>query len=81
MRVQVLYFQNVRKLTGSPAEPVDVSDGCTVGQLAELLAGQHPGLRTALPSLLFAVNEEHATRGHILKSGDTVAVMPPFSGG
>lgn len=81
MRVQVLYFQNVRKVTGSPGEPVDVSDGCTVGQLAELLAGLHPGLRPALGSLLFAVNEEHVKRGHLLQSGDTVAVMPPFSGG
>jgi molybdopterin converting factor small subunit len=81
MRVQLLYFQNVRKITGSLGEPVDVSEGCTVGQLADLLAARHPGLRPALGSLLFAVNERHASRGDVLAPGDTIAVMPPFSGG
>lgn len=81
MRVQLLYFQNVRKLTGSQGEPVDVSEGCTVGQLAEILAERHPALRPALASLLFAVNERHASRAEVLAPGDTVAVMPPFSGG
>lgn len=81
MRIRVLYFQNLKKVTGSAEEPVDVSSGATVGDLASILAGRHPALAPLLPSVLFAVNEEHALRDRPLGEGDTVAVMPPFSGG
>lgn len=81
MRVRVLYFQNVRKITGKSEEPVDLDNGATVAVLAETLTARHPALAEALPSLLFAVNETHAGRNDRLQNGDTVAVMPPFSGG
>lgn len=81
MRIRVLYFQNLKKVTGSAEEPVDVSEGTTVGDLAAILADRHPALAPHLPSVLFAVNEEHALRDHRLVEGDTLAVMPPFSGG
>lgn len=81
MRVQVLYFQNVRKITGKTGESVEIGPGATVGQLADTLAGRHAGLQAALPSLMFAVNETHAGRADRLNDGDTVAFMPPFSGG
>lgn len=81
MRIRVLYFQNVRKITGIAEESLDLDGAPTVGDLAEELAGRHPGLRETLTSLLFAVNETHARPADRLSGGDTVAVMPPFSGG
>jgi molybdopterin converting factor subunit 1 len=81
MRVNLLYFQSVRKLTATPGEPLDLPDGATVADLARALARRYPALEVSFPSLLFAVNEEHANRATTLHDADTVAVMPPFSGG
>jgi molybdopterin converting factor subunit 1 len=81
VNVRLLYFQNVRKLTGESAATLALADGATIADLMETLVQRHPALRSSLPSLLFAVNEEHARRSTVLREGDTVAVMPPFSGG
>ncbi|MFT5156055.1 MAG: molybdopterin synthase sulfur carrier subunit [Bacteroidia bacterium] len=34
-----------------------------------------------LPSAAFAINEEYATLEQIIKPGDTLAIIPPVSGG
>lgn len=81
MKIHVLYFQNVRKLTGCGDESLDLETGATLDTLTQELIRRHPALASSLPSLLFAVNEEHATRNDVLHPDDRVAVMPPFSGG
>ncbi len=81
MRIRVLYFQNIRKVTGMNEETVEIENGATVGNLIDSLVKKSPALAAAVPSLLFAVNEVHARESDPLKEGDTVAVMPPFSGG
>lgn len=81
MRVRILYFQDVKRRTGIPEEDLDVPQSTTVAELAERIVALHPAVGPLSRSLLFAVNEEHATRDQALAEGDTVALMPPFSGG
>jgi molybdopterin converting factor small subunit len=55
-------------------------------QLRRLLAQQYPGLAAFLQdetSVTMAVNEEYVPPGQVvtLKPGDTVALIPPISGG
>jgi sulfur-carrier protein len=50
----------------------------------QLLATMYPKLATMVldeDSLTLAVNEEYVTDTLLLKSGDTVALIPPISGG
>lgn len=81
IRIRVLFFATARLHAGVPEADLIVPTGSTVGGALDLLAGLYPRLAPLLPSLLVAVDEEWAPRSAALKGGDTVAVMPPVSGG
>lgn len=81
MDVEVLYFQSVKKIAGRPREKLSLPSRATVADLVHRIEALHPGLAPLAPSLLFAVNEEHAPADHELAEGDLIALMPPFSGG
>ena len=79
MSVSVLLFAAARRWTGRGALSLEAVPGMTVrGLLADpSLAALGPHLS----SLRFAVNEEFAPLDAAVKDGDTVAVLPPVSGG
>ena len=81
MRVRILYFQNVKLRAGTPEEFMEVPEGATVAELTEKIVAAHPEIGPIARSLLFAVNEEQVGQSHLLTDGDTLALMPPFSGG
>jgi molybdopterin converting factor subunit 1 len=81
MKVTVRYFQSLRRSMGTSSETVLLPDGANLGNLIEQLDQRNGELSRLAPSLLFAVNQEHAGRDSPLADGDEVAIMPPFSGG
>lgn len=81
MPVEVRYFAAAREGAGLAAERLEVPVGLTAGSLLALLAGRHPGLAPVLAGLRLAVNERFVPAGAILAAGDTVALIPPVSGG
>ena len=82
MKVVVLYFAALRELLGISEETiVDVSGPLPVHAFAELLGQRHPVLVPRLASVRFAVNESFASASDPIEDGDTVALIPPVSGG
>ena len=81
MKIQVRYFHSVAKLMEVNSEFIELPDGSRVADLAISLSSRETRLVSIAPSLLFAVNSEHALRDTMLRDGDEVALMPPFSGG
>ncbi len=79
--VSVLFFAAARHGAGADHVELALPRGATVSDALALLAERHPALRELLPSLLAAINEEWAPRTATLREGDTLAVMPPVSGG
>jgi MoaE-MoaD fusion protein len=74
VRVTVRLFAGLRERAGrGRLELDDVTSVDAVWERLEL--GDEP------PGLLYAVNREYVTRGHVLHDGDEVAVIPPVSGG
>jgi MoaE-MoaD fusion protein len=74
VRVTVRLFAGLRERAGrGRLELDDVASVDAVWERLEL--GDEP------PGLLYAVNREYVTRGHVLHDGDEVAVIPPVSGG
>lgn len=82
MRVQILPF-GVLKDALSEAT-VDLPAQATVGDLLTILDEKllgDPVAARLLPRIAVSVNTEYAQRGHILREGDLVGLLPPVSGG
>ncbi|ASW89211.1 MoaD/ThiS family protein [Mycobacterium marseillense] len=80
--VTVRYFAAAHAAAGVEAETLVVRPGTTVGELVERLATRGSRLATVLSRCSYlcdgvAVRDETTT----LQSGDTIDVLPPFSGG
>ncbi len=77
--VTVLYFAQLRDRCGCEREQVDTPAG-TVRALYEERAACH-GLPLPPRGIMPAVNEDLARWDTVLHAGDTVAFLPPVSGG
>ena len=76
--INILLFAHLQEQVGESQLKVALSD-VTVAQLKEWLEKHYPQL--ALQQIMTAVNEEFATDTTIVQSGDTIAFIPPISGG
>jgi molybdopterin converting factor subunit 1 len=81
MKLTLLYFAHLAERTGTREETRDVPDGTTTRELPALLAEAHPKLGDTLQSCRIAVDEEFASGDTTLKDGQTIAFIPPVSGG
>lgn len=87
MKIVILLFASAREAADNQSRlEWDVEDGFDTAQLRQKLAADFPRLAgTALDeaSLTLALNEEYVPTGQVmtLKEGDTVALIPPISGG
>jgi len=83
MTLVILYFAAIRELLGTSEETLEVARGsvCTIGDLAARLVYLHPELQGHLASVRFALNESFVDAAASLVDGDTVALIPPVSGG
>lgn len=84
MKVQVLFFGELRETVGTASESVDVIAGVSVSDLIDQLAARgepwQSALRTSDP-LRVAVNQEMAALKTPLTDGAEVALFRPVTGG
>jgi molybdopterin converting factor subunit 1 len=81
MNVRVLFFASLRERVKRSEAPWTLPDGETVEGLWSALVREFPQIDPMSGSVTFAVNREYVDRGHALREGDEVAVIPPVSGG
>ncbi|GAA93995.1 uncharacterized protein L969DRAFT_15728 [Mixia osmundae IAM 14324] len=90
MIIRLLYFASARTaLGGVSSEEIELAVSTKLKELSSILLDRHAGVRQELAAVLgqsaWCVNEEIVPRDeeaqHELKPGDTVAVIPPVSGG
>ena len=79
--IKVLYFAHLADRTGVREESIEVQEGVSVLELKSILDERHQGLAGALDSCRVAVDEEFASIDLALSDGQTVAFIPPVSGG
>jgi len=75
---KIMFFAHLREAAGKESITMDVS-GKTVAELKELLVTQYQ--LNQLDTVMTAINEEFATNEEIIQQGDTIAFIPPVSGG
>lgn len=75
-----MYFGVSRDQTNKDEEDLAVKENLTAGEFKKKLKEKYPKLED-IQSFALAVNESYAEDGLILKEGDTIAIIPPVSGG
>jgi len=81
MRVRVLFFGQLKEITGIAQEDAELSEGARVEDLFERYGRRFPRLAEFRPSVAASVNQEYALWRAPLSTGDEVAFLPPVSGG
>ncbi len=73
-------FGIARDILGGKNTRLQVADNATVGDLLQVLEKKYPDFRK-LTSLAVALNEEYADKTAVLRTTDTIVLVPPVSGG
>jgi molybdopterin synthase catalytic subunit len=81
MRVRVLFFGQLKDITGVTSEDAELSEGARVEDLFARYGRKFPKLAEFRTSIAASVNQEYAGWRAPLASGDEVAFLPPVSGG
>lgn len=81
MKVQALFFAQIRETFGKNEMEIELREGVTARELAKDLFEQHGAMALQDLPLLYAVNEIYAEGNTILKDGDRVSFLPPVAGG
>ncbi len=77
MNVNVLVFGQIADITGK--ESLSITGVASTDELVQLLQQKYSGLKEL--KYLVAVNKKIIQQSTELKDNDTVALLPPFSGG
>jgi MoaE-MoaD fusion protein len=78
MNVKLLFFASHKRTAGLSETDIDLSNAATVREAAHLVELK---FNLELAGSMVAVNDEYATPDVVLKSGDTLAFIPPVAGG
>jgi molybdopterin converting factor subunit 1 len=81
MQVRVLFFGQLKDITGVSQEDAELSDGARVQDVFERYGQRFPRLAEFRSSIAASVNREYAGWLAPLANGDEVAFLPPVSGG
>ena len=81
--VTVKYFANLKQMAGKDEDQFDVKEGTTLEQLSDLIKQSVPQLGDMVreKKVMISVNYDVVPLDTVLKNGDEVALLPPFSGG
>lgn len=75
-----MFFGVSRDQTNKDEENLVIEAELTAGELKSILKDKYPKLED-IQSFAIAVNESYADDSLTLKEGDTIAIIPPVSGG
>ncbi len=81
MRTRVLLFAALREAAGTRELQLELPAGASVQRLKDEVAAAHPVLARLLVNAAVALNEEYVPGDRSIHDGDTVALIPPVSGG
>jgi molybdopterin converting factor subunit 1 len=81
IKITALLFGQAREAIGTDQIELILEEPATVESAFHALKSQHPKLAAMERSLMFAINEEYATREQALSDNDRLAILPPVSGG
>ncbi|MBI5491437.1 MAG: MoaD/ThiS family protein [Deltaproteobacteria bacterium] len=81
--ITVRFFAMLKSLAKTEVKEYSVSGPVRLEELKSMLKKDFPALSGVLDSrsILISINQEFASRDAVVKDGDEVGLLPPFSGG
>ncbi|MBJ78773.1 MAG: molybdopterin synthase sulfur carrier subunit [Nitrospinae bacterium] len=81
--ITVKYFASLRTVAGKEEERFDLGSETTLEKLSDEISKTAPKISEMIRgnNLMVSVNLDVVQSGAIIKDGDEVAFLPPFSGG
>ncbi len=81
--VTVKYFANLKQMAGKDEDQFEINEGTTLEQLSDLIKQAVPQLGDMVreKKVMISVNYDVVPLDTVLKNGDEIALLPPFSGG
>ncbi len=83
MRVTVKYFASLKQMAGKEEDHFNVDEGTTLEQLSALIEQSVSQLGDMVreKKVLISLNYDVVPLDTVVKDGDEIALLPPFSGG
>jgi molybdopterin synthase catalytic subunit len=81
VRVKVLFFGQLKDITGRSEELIELSDGARLSSVFDHYASVFPRMRELKASIVMACNRQFSDPSAEVEDGDEVAFLPPVSGG
>src|SRR5436305_10786605 len=75
MRVQVLFFGQLKDLTGRSVESLPLGDQATARDVLRHYSEKYPSIVKLASSLALSINQEYAAQDAPLHDGDEVALL------
>jgi molybdopterin converting factor small subunit len=77
MAIDILFFGSLVDITETPK--IQIADLPDTEAVIDFLQIQFPALKNK--TYFFSVNKQIVHNNQVVKQGDSIALMPPFSGG
>ncbi|MCZ6512532.1 MAG: MoaD/ThiS family protein [Nitrospinae bacterium] len=83
MMVTVKYFASLKQMAGKEEDQFNVNEDTTLEQLSELIEKSVPQLGNMVreKKVIISLNYDVVPLDTVVKDGDEIALLPPFSGG
>lgn len=81
--ITVKYFASLRSVAGKEEEQFNMGSETTLEKLSEEISKTAPNLGKMIRGnkIIVSVNMDVVQSGAVIKDGDEIALLPPFSGG
>ncbi len=81
--VTVKYFANLKQMAGKDEDQFDIKEGTTLAQLSDMIEKLVPQLGDMVreKKVMISLNYDVVSLDTVVKDGDEIALLPPFSGG
>ena len=81
LTVTVLFFASYREQAKTTTSVIDVPKGSDLSKVITVVCESYPDIKCPPQNIVAAINEEYRDHSTIINQGDTIALIPPVSGG
>ena len=81
--ITIKYFASLKSIAEKEEDSLDIENPISIDQLSDIISKTAPKMGAVIreKKVMISVNQEMASADTIIRDGDEVAFLPPFSGG